>query len=41
MAVDGPLQPMIERSYTLAVVPEALLHLGEDRALGKLVIEFP
>jgi hypothetical protein len=29
---------MIDRSYPLSAVPEALRHLGEGRAKGKIVI---
>jgi len=39
MVADGTLRATIERTYTLDEVPEALRHLGEGRALGKLVIE--
>lgn len=35
---SGALRTSIERSYSLDQVPEALGHLGADRALGKLVI---
>jgi NADPH:quinone reductase-like Zn-dependent oxidoreductase len=34
----GKVTPMIDRIYPLSEVPEALRHLGEGRALGKLVI---
>jgi NADPH:quinone reductase-like Zn-dependent oxidoreductase len=34
----GKLVPVIERSYPLSEVPQALRHLGEGRAKGKLVI---
>ena len=34
----GTLVPVIDRSYPLHEVPEALRHLGEGRAKGKLVI---
>ena len=34
----GQLAPVIERSYTLVEAPEALSHVGEGRALGKVVI---
>jgi NADPH:quinone reductase-like Zn-dependent oxidoreductase len=34
----GRVTPKIERIYPLSDVPEALRHLGEGRALGKLVI---
>lgn len=39
MAATGSLRAVIERTYPLDEVPEALRHLGEGRALGKLVIE--
>ncbi|TFV98194.1 NAD(P)-dependent alcohol dehydrogenase [Leifsonia flava] len=38
LADAGKLTPVIERSYTLDEVPEALRHFGEDHARGKLVI---
>jgi NADPH:quinone reductase-like Zn-dependent oxidoreductase len=34
----GKVVPVIDRSYTLAEVPEALRHLGEGRTRGKVVI---
>jgi NADPH:quinone reductase-like Zn-dependent oxidoreductase len=39
MLAAGALRTTIERTYPLDGVPEALRHLGEGRALGKLVIE--
>jgi NADPH:quinone reductase-like Zn-dependent oxidoreductase len=39
MVVAGALRATIERTYPLGRVPEALGHLGEGRAQGKLVIE--
>jgi NADPH:quinone reductase-like Zn-dependent oxidoreductase len=39
MVVAGELRTTIERRYPLERVPEALSHLGQGRALGKLVIE--
>lgn len=39
MLTAGQLRSHIERIYSLEGVPEALRHLGEGRALGKLVIE--
>jgi len=39
MVVAGTIRTSIERTYPLEGVPEALRHLGEGRALGKLVIE--
>jgi NADPH:quinone reductase-like Zn-dependent oxidoreductase len=40
MVSAGVLRTTVERTYPLEGVPEALSHLGEGRALGKLVIEF-
>ncbi len=34
----GTLVPVIDRTYPLSEVPEALRHLGEGRAKGKIVI---
>ena len=34
----GKLVPVIDRRYPLSQVPEALRHLGEDRAKGKIVV---
>lgn len=39
MVAAGALRTPIERTYPLQEAPEALRHLGENRALGKLVIE--
>lgn len=39
LVVTGALRTTIERTYPLHRAPEALRHLGEDRALGKLVLE--
>ncbi|HEY5891179.1 MAG TPA: NAD(P)-dependent alcohol dehydrogenase [Acidimicrobiia bacterium] len=39
MVVTGTIRPYIEETFTMERAPEALRHLGEDRALGKLVIE--
>ncbi|HSJ33992.1 MAG TPA: NAD(P)-dependent alcohol dehydrogenase [Acidimicrobiia bacterium] len=39
MVAAGSLHTTVERAYPLEDVPEALRHLGEGRALGKLVIE--
>jgi NADPH:quinone reductase-like Zn-dependent oxidoreductase len=39
MVIAGVLRTKVERTYPLEGVPEALRHLGEGRALGKLVIE--
>jgi NADPH-dependent curcumin reductase CurA len=38
VVVAGELRTTVERVYSLERVPEALRHLGEGRALGKLVI---
>ncbi|MBI5844424.1 MAG: NAD(P)-dependent alcohol dehydrogenase [Deltaproteobacteria bacterium] len=35
---EGKLTPVIDRTFTLDRVPEALLHLQEGRAMGKIVI---
>jgi NADPH:quinone reductase-like Zn-dependent oxidoreductase len=40
MVVSGTLRTTIERTYRLEETPAALRHMGEGRALGKLVIEF-
>ncbi len=37
--VAGELKASIERTYPLEGVPDALFHLGEGSALGKLVVE--
>ena len=34
----GTIVPVIDRRFPLSEVPEAIRHLGEGRALGKLVI---
>lgn len=39
MVASGALLTTIERTYPLDGVPNALRHLGDGRALGKLVIE--
>jgi NADPH:quinone reductase-like Zn-dependent oxidoreductase len=39
MVAAGALHTSVERAYPLEEVPEALRHLGEGRAPGKLVIE--
>ena len=39
MVVAGTLHTNIERTYPLDGVPEALRHLGEGRALRKLVVQ--
>ena len=38
LVTDGTIRPVIDRTYPLDRVPEALRHLGDGRALGKLVI---
>lgn len=38
-ADEGRVVPVIERSYGLDEVPEALRHFGEDHARGKLVVD--
>jgi NADPH:quinone reductase-like Zn-dependent oxidoreductase len=35
---DGRLEPLIDRSYPLAEVPDAYRYLAAGRARGKLVI---
>lgn len=35
----GEIEPVIERTYTLAEVPDAMRHIGTGRTRGKLVIE--
>ena len=35
----GEVAIHVERTYTLDEVPEALAHVGEGRALGKVVVE--
>lgn len=37
--VDGQLRIHIDRTFGLAETPEALAHVGEGRALGKVVIQ--
>ena len=37
--VSGEVAVHVERTYTLDEVPEALAHVGEGRALGKVVVE--
>jgi NADPH:quinone reductase-like Zn-dependent oxidoreductase len=36
--VAGRIRPIIEKEYGLDEVPEAMRHLGGERALGKIVI---
>ena len=35
---EGRLEPVIERTYTLAETPEAMRHLGSGHARGKIII---
>jgi NADPH:quinone reductase-like Zn-dependent oxidoreductase len=35
---DGKMKPVIDRSYTLSEVPEALRYYGKGHARGKIVI---
>jgi len=35
---SGEVKPIVDRSYPLAEVPEAMRHFGEGRARGKIVI---
>jgi NADPH:quinone reductase-like Zn-dependent oxidoreductase len=39
LCVAGKIRIPIDRTYELAEVPEALAHVGEGRALGKVVVE--
>jgi NADPH:quinone reductase-like Zn-dependent oxidoreductase len=36
--VAGRIKPVIDKTFELAEVPEALKRLGEGRSLGKIVI---
>jgi NADPH:quinone reductase-like Zn-dependent oxidoreductase len=38
LCTAGKITPVIDRTYPLEQVPEALRYLGEGRAQGKLVI---
>jgi NADPH:quinone reductase-like Zn-dependent oxidoreductase len=38
MLEAGTVKPVVERSYSLSEVPDALRHLGEGHARGKIVI---
>ena len=38
MLASGAIRPVIERTYPLAETADALRHLGEGHAAGKLVI---
>jgi NADPH:quinone reductase-like Zn-dependent oxidoreductase len=35
---SGQVKPVVERTYPLASVPEALAYVGEGHARGKIVI---
>jgi NADPH:quinone reductase-like Zn-dependent oxidoreductase len=37
--VAGDIRIHIDRTFHLTEVPEALAHVGEGRALGKVVVE--
>ncbi|HSL10925.1 MAG TPA: NAD(P)-dependent alcohol dehydrogenase [Actinomycetota bacterium] len=39
LCVAGAIRIVIDRTYELAEVPEALAHVGEGRARGKVVVE--
>jgi NADPH:quinone reductase-like Zn-dependent oxidoreductase len=39
MCADGEITIHVERTFSLGEVPEALAHVGEGRALGKVVVE--
>ena len=39
LCVAGEIRIRIDRTFELAEVPEALAHVGEGRALGKVVVE--
>jgi NADPH:quinone reductase-like Zn-dependent oxidoreductase len=39
LCVAGDIRIRVDRTYDLAQVPEALAHVGEGRALGKVVVE--
>ena len=39
LCVAGDIRIHIDRTFELAAVPEALAYVGEDRALGKVVVE--
>jgi NADPH:quinone reductase-like Zn-dependent oxidoreductase len=38
LCVEGKVKPVIDRQYPLSEVPEALRHLGEGHAKGKVII---
>jgi len=39
LCVSGDIDVRIDRTYPLDEVPQALGHVGEGRALGKVVVE--
>jgi NADPH:quinone reductase-like Zn-dependent oxidoreductase len=39
MCISGDVQIHIDRTFSLEEVPQALAHLGEGRALGKVVVQ--
>ncbi|MGH3458106.1 NAD(P)-dependent alcohol dehydrogenase [Aeromicrobium sp.] len=39
MCIAGDIQIHIDRTFTLEEVPQALAHVGEGRALGKVVVQ--
>ena len=39
LCVSGEIRIPIDRTFALDEVPEALAHVGEGRALGKVVVE--
>jgi NADPH-dependent curcumin reductase CurA len=39
LCISGDIKIHIDRTYGLEEVPEALAHVGEGRALGKVVVE--
>jgi NADPH:quinone reductase-like Zn-dependent oxidoreductase len=39
LCVAGDIRILIDRTFELAAVPAALTHIGEDRTLGKVVVE--
>jgi NADPH:quinone reductase-like Zn-dependent oxidoreductase len=41
LCLAGEIGIHIDRTFTLAEVPDALTHVGEGRALGKVVVEVP
>ena len=39
LCVSGDIRIHIDRTFSLEEVPQALAHVGEGRALGKVVVE--